>query len=784
MEIENQPEMYSGDAEQVIQSLIEYPCDWWGKKWLYQADKYVVSAVDKQSGDVKAKTILPYFHLDGNKTLTLGSGGWTDAELLHLNFDLDVGHGEPGECYQTTTEAITAAKTLRTFVGGAAELRHSKGGHGVQARVKLPEEFVWCDGDEIHCGDQLLTPAQVHHDENSKHNLLQTIGGNIALWLKVKIGLKCDMVVARQQIMDIWAQPHLIKGCGYDLIEECQGEWKPPLEAVTHQHHQAATPANQPQIDNPLVGLMPVDERKEQYSRYILSKKYPEAVMGSGGQLQLSKAIAVTEGFGLKVYEALDVIEEYNQVKCKPPFPSNEVEDKIKASKYWGTFGDKLRRHYELNDSGNALRLIDGHHQDLLYCTDKEVWFCWNQGKWQQDETALVRRMNEARQGIAKDAAKKTDEKLKKVLKAWHTQSGNSSRINAAINIAKAHTAVQRQSTIFDAEKHLLNVTNGIVDLKTAQLMAHDRNLFCANMTMAAYNPEAKCDLFLATLKKVLVDDGVIEWLQRWLGYCLTGDTSEKLFVIGYGVSNSAKSTIFETVAKVIGDYATTIEPRSLYSMENEGNSPRNDLACLHNKRYVVAGESKHQCKLDEALVKKLTGGIDKIKARFLYEELFEFVPHYKVIIHTNHKPELSGDDALWNRIRLIPFNISIPPSEIKRGFEEQLKTEYDGILAWMVQGSKAWFERGLAENTVIAQATAGYKGECDAFESFCDNCLDFNTAEKVKSSEVYNAYKLHCREFSYSELNHIEFGAKFKAKYAGIHSFEKGVNKYKVKLR
>ena len=246
---------------------------------------------------------------------------------------------------------------------------------------------------------------------------------------------------------------------------------------------------------------------------------------------------------------------------------------------------------------------------------------------------------------------------------------------------------------------------------------------FITKLAPVNFEPDAACPRWLEFLSRIMDgNEQLIDFLQRAVGYALTGETSEQCLFIFYGSGANGKSTFLQTMSYVLGDYSMSTPTETLL-VKRRGAIP-NDVARLKGARFVIACEADAENRLAESLIKQMTGG-DTISARFLHQEWFDFEPTHKVFFGTNHKPVIKGTDyAIWRRIRLVPFEITIPEGERDKNLPEKLKAEADGILAWAVQGCLVWQQQGLGVPEEVKAATDSYREEMDILGEFLkDRC-------------------------------------------------------------
>ncbi len=309
------------------------------------------------------------------------------------------------------------------------------------------------------------------------------------------------------------------------------------------------------------------------------------------------------------------------------------------------------------------------------------------------------------------------------------------------------------------------------MDLRTGELRPHDREDLITKLAPVSYDSEAKCETWRAFLDKIM--DGntdLIEYLKRAVGYSLTGDTTEQCLFILHGSGANGKSTFVETIHTLLGDYAQKTETRSFMQQKNEG--VRNDLARLKGVRFASAVEIMQGQRLNEALIKEATGG-DRITARFLFKEYFEFRPEFKLFLACNHKPEIRGtDEGIWRRVKLVPFEVTIPPEQRDKRLLEKLETELPGILNWAMEGCQEWRRNGLQDPEEITAATASYRQEMDLLALFIDECCQLDEDGEVPTGKLFDAYEEWCKKNGEQPVKKRTFGTMMKER--GLRSENK----------
>ena len=399
-------------------------------------------------------------------------------------------------------------------------------------------------------------------------------------------------------------------------------------------------------------------------------------------------------------------------------------------------------RQYETSDLGNARRLVDEHGEDLRYVPEWGKWLAWNENRWMVDVTGEAhRRAKDVAERILDEARAAADDKLfRHGLKAQ-----SAAGLNAMLAVASTEPGIPVLVDELDADPWLLTVANGTIELRTGTLRPARREDLITKASPVPFDPGAKCPTWHRFLEEVLPDPEVRGFLQRCVGYALTGDVREQILLIWYGLGANGKSTLKETLLATLGDHAAPAAPRLLLAQQHEEHPTA--IADLRGRRLVVSHEVEDGLRLDEALVKELTGG-DRLKARYMRQDFFSFAPSHKLLLACNHKPRVRGaDNGIWRRLRLVKFDVTIPPERQDRDLPARLRAELPGILSWAVAGCIEWQERGLQTPPAVLEATAEYRQESDLLAQFvAERCL---TGEglQVRSTVLYAAYQGWCRE-------------------------------------
>lgn len=402
---------------------------------------------------------------------------------------------------------------------------------------------------------------------------------------------------------------------------------------------------------------------------------------------------------------------------------------------------------YPLTDLGNAQRLVAQHGHDLRFCIAQNRWLVWDGQRWRPDHTQeVMRRAKDTARSIYSEAAEAKDTKDGQALArhAMYSQSGKGLREMVALATSEPGIPVALEE--LDADPWALNCLNGTLDLRTGELRPHRREDLLTKMAPVAYDLAAECPRWTAFLARCLAGNVDLQtFLQRAIGYSLTASVREQVLFFLHGDGQNGKSTLLRTLQDALGEYAKQAAPDLL--LAKRGESHPTELADVAGCRLLVTMEVEDGRRWDEALVKQLTGG-DKLKARFMRQDFFEFDPTHKLFIAANHKPEVRGTDlGIWRRIRLIPFTVTIPPQERDPDLPEKLRAEWPGILRWAVEGCLAWQREGLTEPAAVTAATEAYRTEIDVLEGFLADCCDLSDKRaKTSASDLYKAYEYWCK--------------------------------------
>jgi putative DNA primase/helicase len=434
-------------------------------------------------------------------------------------------------------------------------------------------------------------------------------------------------------------------------------------------------------------------------------------------------------------------------------------------------------------DLYNAEQLVEMFGRDLRHVGAWSKWLVWDGKCWRLDDSGGVMRRAAttvrtllggaiagaaiAKQLVAaapKNEAAEAGKAAADELLEWCEESQSEYRMRAMVALAKTFSAVAITHDKLDSNPWLFNVENGTLDLERGVLRDHRRADLITKLAPVRYDAAAECPIWDAFLLRAMNQStGLVAYLQRMVGYALTGSVREHSLGFFFGGGANGKSTFLSTIHAMLGDYATPASRGLLF--RGKGERHATELATLHSKRFVTCSEIGAGQAFDEALVKDLTGG-DPINCRRMREDEWSFLPTHKLFIAGNHKPMVRGDDeGIWRRMRLIPWTVCIPENERDKTLADKLRAELPGILGWAVRGAVAWQQMGLGEPPAVKSATADYRFESDAVGQFFDAQLTFEAQGRVARKELRETYEAWCEEQGAEPLGARRFAERLRAR-------------------
>lgn len=403
---------------------------------------------------------------------------------------------------------------------------------------------------------------------------------------------------------------------------------------------------------------------------------------------------------------------------------------------------------YACTDLGNAERFTTQHGDKLRYIAEEGRWVAWDGSRWKHSDKRVHTMATDTIKRIYDEARDCDNETGRAELRKWAGRSESKSSVMAMKDMAAKELTTS--ITEFDSDPKVINCLNGVVNLETGELEKHDKQLVMKRASVD-YRPDAKCPTWQAFLDGVFQQDAeLIGYFQKLMGYSLTGLTQEQKVFLAYGLGANGKTTLFETMHTILGDYATTTEFTTFLNSASKNASARSleEIGKLRGARLAVASETSNTARWSESVVKKASGG-DTLRGARMYGSSYEFDPTHKLFFQCNHKPGAKdASHGFWRRMVVIPFKARFEGAAIDPDMRRKLLQERDGIFAWCVAGAMAYFRDGLGElPEACRKETDRYRDDNDVLSRFVDERLqrDAGTLVPIGVKDAHNAYQVWC---------------------------------------
>ncbi len=401
-------------------------------------------------------------------------------------------------------------------------------------------------------------------------------------------------------------------------------------------------------------------------------------------------------------------------------------------------------------DMRNAKAFAHKWRGQLVHVTTRDAWLKWQDRRWglcEKDEHIACAKECSADILASASATFANDQEKGKKLIADAMAAHNLPKMMAMLKMAVSEPNMAVTDRELDANSMLLGVQNGVVDLRKGHLLFNQPEMLITRYCEASFAEDMPCPRWAAFLDQVFDSDTeTIESVQRLLGYTLTGLVTEEVLVICFGYGSNGKSVFNNVVQRIMGGYSRTAPPSLLAARRADDSSPRNDLAALAGARYVSVNELQAGDRLDEQVVKQLAGR-EAIAARFLHKEFFEYMPTFTAWLRTNHKPIITGeDDGIWRRLVLVPFQRKFEAYEQDPQLEAKLMEERDGILMWMLEGTRMYLEDGLKLSPRIKSEAARYRKDSDLIGEFLADKIEADPNAKLNQGTLYEWFQEWCK--------------------------------------
>lgn len=431
----------------------------------------------------------------------------------------------------------------------------------------------------------------------------------------------------------------------------------------------------------------------------------------------------------------------------------------------------KKDKRYSYDDTGNAERLKDLFGENIRFNYTSKSWMYYDGKRWRNDDTGrmkiltdkVVNNMKNEKLFVTEGIDQEDMEKYR--YRHWKDSRNHNKKVNM---MKECEHLLPVTNETFDNDFNLFNVQNGFINLKAGQLNDHERNNYFTKISNIEYTDKADCPKWDEFLDDIFLgNQELVRFIQRAVGYSLSGYTSEQVLFVLYGNGRNGKSVFLDILNEVFGNYATNIQPQAIMATKmGKDSGPTPEIAKLDGARLVTTTEPNEGERFDEGLLKQLTGG-DRVSARRLHENEFEFTPQFKLWMATNHKPYVRGrDEGIWRRFVIIPFDKQIPLHEIDRDLTKKLKRELPAIMRWCVDGFLEWQRIGLSEPAIIKEQRDEYRVEMDSTEAFIEECCNVDDTKYVKTSELFKAYDHWAKENNQYRMSNKKFRSEMEKKF------------------
>jgi putative DNA primase/helicase len=431
------------------------------------------------------------------------------------------------------------------------------------------------------------------------------------------------------------------------------------------------------------------------------------------------------------------------------------------------------KKYYSFDDTGNAERYLDLFGNFTKYSYVNKIWYFYNGKNWEQDNIGAVRRwvdmtvdvLKNEPVNVPKGVSDDDKEKLIEAKAKFVKRSRNNAGKEAMMRELKHNTAALPSE--FDSDDMLLNAQNGYIDLSNGILYDHDIKKMFTRISNVEYTDKTDCPRWELFLEQVFDNDKeLIRFVQKAVGYSLTASVKEQVMFFIYGNGRNGKSVFLDIISELMGTYGMSMQADSLMVKRGGSSGHNEDIARLDGARFVTSSEPNEGVRLDEGLIKQLTGG-DPVSASFKGGRVFDYKPQYKLWVATNHKPIIRGnDDGIWRRLPLIPFTVQIPLDKVDKNLPSKLRLELPGILNWAVEGCLMWQREGLTPPETIQKATLEYRKEMDVVGSFIEECCEVGSGLKIGATEIYKVYDKWAKEMNEHNFSQTQFGKKMADRF------------------
>ncbi len=419
-----------------------------------------------------------------------------------------------------------------------------------------------------------------------------------------------------------------------------------------------------------------------------------------------------------------------------------------------------------LTDVGNSERMVALHGKKLRYSYERGLWLLYTGKRWEWDAGGeIIKLAKETARKVYLEAANEPDDNKREALAKHAKASQNNQRIKAMIELARAELAIKIED--LNADQYLLNCNNGTINLRTGELKSHNPDDLLTYYIPLDYEPGANSQVWQGFIHRIFEDnEGLISYVQKSLGYSITGCQDEQALWFNHGPGSNGKTTLMGIIIDILGDYATEIDPLAFVVDKNSRTGPNEALASLYNKRFAAATEVKTGMTLDVALIKRMTGG-EMIRCERKFEHGFNFKPTHKLWLSGNHEPRIADTtNSIWNRLKYIPFKATIEEKERIKGLRNLISRNHGtAVLAWLVEGCRMWQSEGLGEPVEVKEAIQAYRESQDVLHDYLLELCVLESGATILVADLYREYKGWAEKNDIKPMGKITFGNRLKEK-------------------
>lgn len=522
-------------------------------------------------------------------------------------------------------------------------------------------------------------------------------------------------------------------------------------------------------------------EANQSYSKFMVY-----AILNHGGDTSAAAKALATQGFGDPL-PARPTLKPLNLTWEEVSSPVTGSTDDLEPTGEAQPVKVYDPHQFPPTDVGNARRLVNEFGNQFRFSSTEKDWYAWSGKRWTRDSQA---RINQAAvhitDEILEEAASLKESGQEDAAKEWRKfglRSQASQRIDGMIKQFRGMQGISIDSSEFDRNRHLVAVDNGVLDLRSGELKAHDPKYMITRLFNAAYDPKATCPEFIKFMAKVLPNENMRRYFQRAMAYTMLGDADQRALFLLYGPTGTGKSQVTDLFTSLFGDYATTAAASTFRVKQSEATY---DLHKLKGKRFVTMSETSAEMVMDETLVKRITG-MDMVTSRDLYQSYQQWKPECAVWIATNHLPRINSDDgAMWARVKPIPFTQQFSSEDPDSGYVKDIARtvlihEASGILNWLLEGIKDYREHGLGDPDEVKEGVEAYRQEVDTVAQFVSESEENGVtshvenlapSEAVSSTQFYKVYEDWCRLNRYTPLGIRRFTARMRSQGFEQHKY------------